>query len=135
MLNVNDITLFSTVSFDLYPAALVAPSYKYAKVLGVMDADTARLFVDTVASHANVYPTLPEGTPNNHNQYPWVKLKLASNVITAVGLPWIKEETYVTHTTTTIRLTIENVEPANQNLIIECLAANGFSAVNVEVIT
>lgn len=134
MLNVSAITLFSTVSFDLYPASLVAPSFKFAKVLGVMDADTAKVFVDTIAGHANVYPTLPVGTPNGHNQYPWVKLKLASGQVTAIGLPWIKEETYVTHTTTTIRLTIENVEPTDQNLILQCLAANGFSAVNVEVI-
>ncbi len=134
MLNVNDITLSSTVSFDLYPAAILGSSYQYAKVLAIIDADTARFWVDPIAMHANVYPTLPGSTPNSPSEYYWLKLKLADGTITAIGIPWIKEETYVQHTTSTIRLTIENVEPDQRNQIVEALAANGFTAVNVQVL-
>lgn len=133
MLNPQTLPLFGTVSFDLYPVAMLGIGYKNATLLAVMDAASARSCgVDPVAAHANVFPTLPVGTPNKYNGYPWLKLKLASGQITAIGLPWIKDETFVEVSVKTMRLTIENVAAADQAKVLEALSSNGFSAVEVE---
>lgn len=132
MLNPATLQLFSTVSFDLHPASVLGNGFKNAKLMAIIDADTARLFIDPAAMHANVYPFLPPGTPNNYKDYPYLKFKLASGGDLVLGLPWIKDETWQVTTTRSMRLTIENVSPADQNRVIEALSANGFTAVDVQ---
>lgn len=136
MLNLQDIPLGATVSFEFWPVAALGTGYKNAKVLAILDADTARTAgIDPVAWHANVFPTLPVGTPNKYDGYYYLKLKLANGQITAVGIPWIKDETFAEVTTKSLRLTIDNVAAADRNKVIEALAASGFTAVNVEEIS
>jgi hypothetical protein len=136
MLTPEQLPLQATVSFDLYPSALLETGYKNAKVLGWISAKMASyLGVDPIAMHANVFPTLPVGTPNNYEGYPWIHLKLASGEETAIGLPWIKDETLVIATTRKMQFTIDSVTPAGQNVILAALSANGYSAVDVKYLT
>ena len=136
MLTIDQLPLNATVSFDLHPSQLLGTGYKNAKVLAWLDAESAAYMgVDPIAMHANVYPTLPVGTPNKYDGYPWVKLKLASGEITAIGLPWIKDETLVVATTRKMQFTLDNVSPADQNVVLQALAANGFTAVDVTYLT
>ena len=133
MLNYQDIKLGSTVSFEFHPAALLGTGLKNAKVLGILDADSARqVGIDPVAMHANVFPQLPAGTPNKYDGYYYLKVKTASGQVTAYGIPWIKDETFVEVEISSMRLTLENVAPADQSKVLEALAANGFTAVGVE---
>jgi hypothetical protein len=132
MLNIQDLPLGAMVSFDFHPVAMLGTGYKNAKLLAVLDADTARQFIDPVAKHANVYPTLPVGTPDKYDGYYYLKLRLANGSIDVVGIPWIKDETFVQVTTKSMRLTVENVAAADQNKVLEALSANGFTAVKVE---
>lgn len=134
MLTISQLVLNSTVSFDLHPSQLLGTGYKRAKLLAIMDAATAAHWIDPVAQHANVFPTLPVGTPNRYDAYPYLKLKLASGDITAIGLPWIKDETFVVATTRSIRITIDDVSPTDQENIMLSLSANGFTAADVEII-
>lgn len=136
MLTIEQLPLNSTVTFDLHPSQLLGTSYKNAKVLAWLDADTvAYMGVDPIAMHANVYPTLPVETPNKYDGYPWLKLKLASGEITAIGVPWIKDGSLVVATTRKMQFTIDNVSPADQNVILQALSANGFTAVDVLYLT
>lgn len=136
MIPTSQIVLNSVVSFDLYPAALLGTGFKNAKVLAIVDADTTRYFgVDPVAQHVNVYPTLPSGTPNKYDGYPWIKLKLASGETTCIGLPWIIDGSYQVISQSSLRFTITDVAPEDQETILQALSANGFTAVNVEVIS
>lgn len=131
MLNPQTLTLNSVVSFDLYPSQLLGTGYKNVKLLAILDADTARSWIDPVAMHANVYPTLPPSTPNKFNGYPYLKLKLPDGSITAIGLPWIRDETFQVATTRSMRLLIEAVSPEDQNKVLLALSSNGFNAVDV----
>lgn len=128
----SDVIILSTVSFELYPAQILGPGYTNAKVVGIVDADTARSWIDPVAMHAMVYPTLPEGTVNGYNQYLYLQLRLANGTITAVGLPWIREETWVVNNTRTLQFTVTNITPEAEPRIRALLAANGYSAVEVK---
>lgn len=134
MLTPSQLPIGSIVNFDLYPTQVLGTSIKRAKVLAHLDADTAAFWIDPIALHANVYPTLPEGVPNSYKGYLYVKLQLASGEITAIGFPWIREETVAIVSTQTIQLTIANVSAEDQNAILEALSANGFSAVDVAII-
>lgn len=131
MLTITQLPLNATVSFDLYPSQVLGTGYKRAKILAILDAETAARWIDPIAMHANVYPTLPPGVPNRFDGYNYLKLKLASGEVTAIGIPWIKDETFVVASTSSMQLTIDSVSPADQQLILNALSANGFTAVNV----
>ncbi len=121
-----------TVNFQLYPAAILGSGYSRVKVVGILDADTARHWIDPVALHVNVYPTLPAGIPNNYNEYLYAKIKLPNGTFTCVGLPWIREESIEEITSQTMVITIEDVAVNQQQVIIDALSANGITVNKVE---
>lgn len=134
MLDQSLVKLSSTVSFDLYPAAQLGTSLKNAKVLGLFDAATAmNLGFDAPAMHATVYPTLPPGTPNGHDKYAYVYLKLPSGEKTFIGLPWIKESTYTEEMVRTVIFYVDNISPEQQNRAVQALSAIGLTVSKVEI--
>lgn len=137
MLSPSQLPIESIVSFNLYPVAVLGANVSGAKVIvPAMDASVAvRLGVDIQAIHANVYPTLPTSTPNDPTQYPWVGLELANGQTMFIGLPYIVDNTLVVASASSIQFTVDNVEPADQNAILQALAAAGFTAVNMKVLT
>jgi hypothetical protein len=136
MLALSQIPFNGTVSFDLYPSALLGTGYKNAKVLAIVDAESCKYFgVDPQAAHVAVYPTLPAGTPNSPRQYPWLKLQLQSGNITAVGLPWIVDSSFEVVASTSMRFTVPNVAPGHQQRILDALSAIGYTAVDVETLS
>lgn len=135
MLTQAQLPLNATVSFDYYPSQILGSGVVRAKVLAWMDADTAKFFgIDPIALHANVYPLLPPSTPNRYDGYPYVKLKLENGDVTAVGVPWIRDDTLVILTQTRARFTLENVTPDQITTALQALSANGLTAVNVEML-
>ena len=105
MLDQSQITLESTVSFDLYPAHQLQAKVINAKVLGIFTAATAQaLGYDAPAMHVSVYPTLPAGTPNGYDKYLYVYVKLSNGEKTFYGLPWIKESTFKVEMIRTVAL-------------------------------
>jgi hypothetical protein len=136
MLTQDQLPQFQVVSFDLWPSMLLGTGYQNAKILSIMDSGTANILgVDTASLHANIYPTLPAGVPNDPTAYPWVKLLLANGSTTIIGVPWIKDSTLVVETSQSIQFTVSNITPSDQNTIIEALAAAGYTAVGVTLLT
>lgn len=137
MLSPSQLPIDSIVSFNLYPVAVLGASVSGAKVIApAMDAALAtRLGVDVQAIHANVYPTLPTSTPNDPTKYPWVGLQLANGQTMFIGLPYIVDSTLVVASASSIQFTVASVQPADQNTILQALAAAGFTAVNMQVLT
>lgn len=134
MLDLSAIKLESTVSFDLYPAHFLGTSIKNAKVLGLVNAGMAmKLGFDAPANHAAVYPSLPPATPNGFDKYQYLYLKLASGQEAFIGVPWIKEESYVEEMIRTVALFIENISPAQENLAVQALSALGLTVAKTEI--
>lgn len=134
MLEHNRIKLDSTVSFDLHPASILFASVKNARVLALLSAQVVmRLGFDAPAMHALVYPTLPAGTPNNYDKYQYLCLRLASGQETFIGVPWIKETTYIEEVIRDITLHLQGVSPDQQNRILAALSAIGQDVAALEV--
>lgn len=124
-MSVEKLAIGNTVSFDVYPEILGTP-YQRVRVLAVLDMDTTRyLNFDPVAMHANVYPSLPAGTPNRPDGYSYLKLRLENGTITCVGIPWIREDSIELHTGGSLKLMWNNVTEEQRNRIIITLRANG----------
>ena len=134
MASIESLKMGDVVSFDVFPTAILGTSFKRVKVVGILDMDSAKQWIDPVALHVNVFPTLPSGTPNDPSDYYYVKIKMIDGQVTCLGLPWIREESIVVHENSTIKLTIESVGVDDVEKIVRALAANGYAAIDVKLI-
>ncbi len=134
MLDTPAFTLRLVYNFDLYPVALLGAGYSNATIMAIMDTATANREIDTVALHAQIYPTLPAGScPNDPNGYDYVKIKTTTGQTTILGLPWINPQTVVLVDSKTIVATISNVSASDVARINNALVANGFNNVSIVI--
>lgn len=134
MASISDFTLGSTVTFSVYPTAIIGNNYKRVRVMAIIDADTARQYIDPISLHANVYPTLPEETPENAYEIYYLKIRFSNGQFGVLGLPWIREDTIEIQDMSTIKLTIEDVAASDIDKVLLALSSNGFKSVDVEVL-
>lgn len=123
-----DFVLKKVYNFSVYPVNLLGDIFQNVTVMGILDEETARGFIDTVGRHKLVYPQLPEGTPNDWAAYNYLKLRLENGDSTIIGIPWIRQDTVVEVTAQQIKAVISNVTVADIPNIRSALLANGYTA-------
>lgn len=126
-----DFKVGQNYSFDVYPTNILGTDFKNVKVLAILDCDSANQIIQTKPMHINVFPFLPAGTPNNPEQYNYLKILTASGTTTAIGIPWIKENTVVA---VNYKKAIVEIEPVNLEdgpKIAAALIKNGFKNITV----
>lgn len=114
------------VSFNLYPASILGSSYERVKVAAILDADSASSIADVASLHANVYPTLPQGSPSRYMDYLYAKIIHPNGTVGVVGLPWIDGEITI-HENIAIRVNIENASMSDIERVRKALIASGFN--------
>lgn len=132
MLNIGQIELGSVVNFRLYPSMIITSGYNRAKIEGILSFEDANKYLDATALHIQVYPTLPQGTPNNPRMYYYLKVRLLNGQTTVVGIPWIDEDSFEKVEASSIRFTIPNISHADEQIIRTQLGAIGYQLVDVE---
>lgn len=134
MANLTSNDINKIVSFSVYPVAVLGATFEKVKVKAILDAESTFQWIDPVSLHANVYPTLPPGTPNKYDGYLYAKIELQNGTITCIGLPWIDEGSIVVHTNTTIQVVISDVEATDFVKIRDLLLLNGFNNINMSFV-
>lgn len=126
-LSTSDITIGSHYSFEVYPTAILGNQFKNVKALAVVDAQTARMFgVDIESLHANVYPTLPQGAPDDPYYYSYLYVEQLNGTRTVVGFPWIRQSSLVVSTNQRVTMIFEDKSPKDIKRIQEALSAIGM---------
>ncbi len=129
----SQLTIGSTVSFDVYPAAIIGSSFDDVKVLAILDMDTASFWIDPLALHINVKPSLPDGVPDDPQDYQYLKLKHPNGNVEVIGVPWIREDTISHSQAGTLVITVDDVGPEDRDTIVRALSANGYRAASVKM--
>lgn len=124
-----------TYSFDVYPAAVIGNDYKAVRLLAIMDQSTANQQLDTFGIHAQVKSYLPDGSPAKATDYNYLKILTTSGQQTIIGIPWIKENTITEVIRSTAQVKISNFNTNDTNRLRECLVQNGFSNIEVTVLS
>lgn len=118
------------VSFEVYPTSVLGNDFKNLTVAAILDAETARTAIpggfDAPAMHANVFNSLPEGTPNNYNRYYYVKLKHPNGTFRILGIPWIKPESITSIVVNRGIFTIDGIGIDDVNIIRQAIAGAGY---------
>lgn len=134
MTAINEVQIDQRFSFEVYPTEIIGNGFKDMKMEGVISARTAASFgVDIVSMHAQVYPSLPAGVPNDPYQYSWVRLTHANGVITTLGVPWIRAESITVQSGGRVIMTFENKTQSDIDRMVNALSSNGYSPNDVRV--
>jgi len=120
-------------SFNVYPSALLSTSFTNVTIKAIMDPISAAKEIDIYALHAQIYPTLPVGTPNDPMAYDYVKIQTTAGNTTILGMAWIDANTVTLVTANTITAVISSVSAADINRIKNALTQNGFSAISLSI--
>lgn len=123
-----------TVNFSLYQQTqnIIRTDYSGCKILGVVDADSVKQAgFDPYAIHANVYGTLPAGTPASADDYNWLKVRLANGSVDFVGLPYIIPASITVIDTNTMAFYVENCNQDVINAITAAIATTGNKVAKV----
>ena len=128
--------LGQTISFEVYPSSILGTKFNSCIVRGISDYSGVTSF-DPAVMHANVFPTIPSSnaTPDDFRKYMYLRLELANNVITFVGIPWINESTLITVSNRNLEVIIPNHGSVEkQEFIKRILLNNGIQDFTVKPI-
>ena len=121
------IKLGDVVSFSVFEnvKAVLPTKFDNVKVVGSLDADSAKALIDPYTLHRNIYPMLAQGTaPDDPTQYYYIKVKLPNGQFTAVGIPWINPTTIEQRDSSTAVvhaiLPTRDISRELAELIVEC---------------
>lgn len=122
-----------TVNFNTNAGAILGVGVRNAKVLGILDPGTAKAFEDIIAKHIQVYPYLPEGTPDSAYEYNYLKVIMADGQERVFGLPWIDETSIELVETTNLVITLKGRGQSDITLARQALLANGFDDFDIVI--
>lgn len=119
-------------NFDVYPSSILGTNFQNVTVLSIMDYETAlSMGADAAGNHANMYPLLPEGTPDDPSATDYIRILTSSGVKTILAVSWIDLSTLELVESRTAVVTIEGVTANDVPNIIAALNQNGFNSIAV----
>lgn len=121
MMEIGKVYSFNTAS-KLY----LGTSIRRAKLVSIMDADSARKFSPIDQLHAQIYPTLPRGTVNDANAYTYYAFKLENGSTTVLASNWIVENTIELVESINISIMISNATLGDVDRVRHALSAAGI---------
>lgn len=121
-------------SFDVYPVAIISNEYHNVAVKGILDEQTARMYIDTEAMNRSIYPYLPEGTPKDYQKYTYLKIKLENEKVSVIAVEWINDNTVI-EVPSKLKVVVEvlNAAPSDVANIRNSLISNGFRNINISL--
>lgn len=136
MATLKEVEIGQRFSFQVYPTGLLGNAFNDVRMEGIMSARAAiSNGVDVQSLHDNVYPTLPQGTPNDPLQYNFIKIQLANGEYTYLGTPWIRADSIVISTGGKITMVWENKTQTDLERILTALSANTLSPDSSEIVS
>ena len=119
------------ISFDLN-TTLISGGYRAVKLLANVEYSLAVQYTDVDSKHANIYDTLPDGTPRAAKDFNYLLVE-HNGKIEAVGIPWIKDPvTVIDNSVFDIQVTGLNLNDGAR-LITEALQSRGISDFTISV--
>jgi hypothetical protein len=125
MTTISDLQVNQKISFEVYPSAQLGNVFKNVTYCGEFDAQLAQTLGEAIyPAHANVYPSLPAGVPNDPTQYSWIRIKFDSGEYAVIGSPWIRAGTIVISEGSTATLIFQNIDQRRLDRILLAIKAN-----------
>lgn len=122
-----------TIDFSLYGYITSGRAFTGAKVIGLVDGQSASSTEDVQKLHTLIYPSLPVGTSNNAFSYYYLKVKLPSGTENVIGLPWIVEDSVSFRQQQTLTLVVSDANDLLRDRLRSFLLSNNVTKFNLEL--
>lgn len=120
-----------TISFRLIPESVISDDFTDVVLEGIVTWDQVK-YIDPAETHIKVYPTLPEGTPNDYRAYLYAVIRLPTEgKTTAVGLPWIDPTSVKTVSKVDIIVTISGAGVTDIDDIRKLLLSRNYNVTEI----
>ncbi len=114
-------------NFATYAPTILGDSYNNMEVMSIMGLDDAMKEDNIFQLHAQVFPHLPDGTPNVPNQYDYIKFRTSAGNTVILAYTWVVENSIQEVTSTTLRVTIFNADISDMAVIRDLLNGVGVT--------
>lgn len=129
-----DFIIGKKYSFDVWPTAILGTGFKNVSILALLDYETAISFSDIEATHVNVFPHLPAGTPNRPGDFQYLLIRVDNGDKVIIGIPWINGESVIEVASLKINVVIEDVDANDLEGVRACLSQNGYDKISLKLI-
>jgi hypothetical protein len=119
-------------NFNTLAPAILGATFNNAKLLSIMDFNTAMKFTNIAQQAQIVYPVLPAGTPTDPSSYVYLLFQTSTGATVVLANVWINESTIVVSTTATITVVVTNVTTADVSVIRNMLLNAGYTSLNIK---
>jgi hypothetical protein len=116
----------SFYSFNTRAPSILGASYKNLKLVSIMDFNTVSAFSNVINQHANIYPHLPNGTPDNPEVYTYYLFKNESNQSVVMADVWIDSATIEEQGSQKLVIEIQNINNSDINRVRTILTTMGI---------
>lgn len=130
---INNAMIGKIIGFQVYPSAILTDDFTDVKLIGIATHEGVSSWISPARMHANVYPTLPDGVPNDYRAYEYAIIRKQDDTVTALGLPWIKEDTVTVSDSVEIVVTIRDKSITDIPRLRQILTSNNFNNIDVAV--
>lgn len=103
-------------NFSVYANSILGTSYKNAKLISILDYDTALKFGNIELLHRQVYPYLPPNTPSDHTKYTYYLFQHKHKKIVIADV-WILQDS------------VEEIEGLNYTLKLNNISNNQLAVI------
>lgn len=116
----------SYYNFAMRAPAILGTSYSSAKVLGLLDFESANGIQDVAPIHASVYSFLSTNTPTSADALVYIKIKTSTGEVRVIAMDWLASAP-VLATQNTINISIRGVALSSLPVLRSILQQNGYS--------
>lgn len=122
-----------TYSFNTRSPAFLGARIERAKLNSIGDVDLARRFSAVDLTHAQVYPSLPEGTPNDPAATDYLIFTAMNGSKVVLARTWIDEDSVEEVSYVSIRVDLPRCNLTDVETIRVALTAAGVSDFKISV--
>lgn len=120
------LTINKYYDFSLYPNSVLGTNYTNAKLISILDYNTALKFSNIELLQKQIYPYLPPGTIADHTNYTYYLFKY-NNKNLVIADVWIIESSITVTTGLTYTLKLNNITSNQLAIIRDQLRLLGIS--------
>ena len=120
------LTINSYYSFLTRAPGILGATYSNMRLVSVMTYDLARNFIDINAMHANIYPTLPSGFPDNPQGYTYYMFKTENGENAVFADIWIDTGSITEKSSQSIMVEINKISNSDITRIQTTLTSMGY---------
>lgn len=121
-----------TVRFDTVAPGVLGTGRNNVKVMAVLDLDTAQLFSDVRAKHAQVKNFIPD-LPSSAGAYSYVKLRYGNGDVEILGVPWVRTSSIEVIENRELFIRVRKATDSTAEIIRQALLQNGIEDFTIEM--